>query len=143
MAASTAPAPVGGLVSGSRVILVALALLFVAGAVAQVFLAGLAIFDTAGRWADHTNLGHMLGLLAHLMWIPALVGRVGLRLIIGAVLLAVLFGFQYMFMESGEPYMQALHPVNALALFALALWVGLGAIHLLRRPASLRVAPPQ
>lgn len=117
----------------SRIVLFALAVLFVAGAVGQFFLAGLSVFDTPLRWSDHATLGHTLGLVAYVAWIPAVLGRVGRGLIVGSVLLGVLFGFQYAFAESNEPSIQALHPLNGAVMFALALWLGRRTFAVLRR----------
>ena len=63
------------LVVGSRYVLLTLALLFVAGAGAQFFLAGLSLFDTPSHWAEHANLGHKLGIVPWFLWIPAVLGR--------------------------------------------------------------------
>jgi hypothetical protein len=126
------------LVVGSRYVLLTLALLFVAGAGAQFFLAGLSLFDTPSHWAEHANLGHKLGIVPWFLWIPAVLGRAGWRLILGTAMLFVLFEAQYGFIESGKPYAQALHPLNGAIMFAIALWIGLRTVALLRRPTPTR-----
>lgn len=130
---------VSGLAVASRSILLALTALFTLGATAQFFLAGLSLFDNPSRWADHANLGHVLGLIPWILWIPAVAGRVGGKLIAGSILLLVLFGAQYAFIESGEPYAQALHPLNGAVMFALTLWMSLRIVGLLRRAPRLQV----
>ena len=129
---------VGGLALASRCVLLALVALFTVGAATQFFLAGLSLFDNPSRWADHASLGHILGLIPWILWLPAVVGRAGWRLITGSLALMVLFMAQYAFIESGEPYAQALHPLNGAVMFALALWMTRRALSLLRRAPRTR-----
>ena len=129
----------GGGTIAARVVLLALTALFVAGAAMQFFLAGLSLFDDPSRWADHASLGHVLGLIPWVLWIPAVLGRTGWRLIAGSLLLMVLFMAQYAFIESGTPSAQALHPLNGAVMFALALWMCTRTVGLLRRAATARV----
>ena len=149
MTPSPAPPPLSTLAIWSRYLLLALAVLFVAGAMGQFFLAGLAVFDSPLRWSDHRNLGHTLDLVAMVIWIPAALGRVGWRLVAGSVLLVVLFKAQYAFVEIDEPYVRALHPLNGAVLFALSLWIVRRALDLVRRPRRSRdngrgrTAPPR
>jgi hypothetical protein len=133
MASAVVTASPSTLVTRSRQVLAFLAGTFLVGVVLQVFLAGLGLFDDADRWGDHETFGHILGLVTYVLWIPAVLGRGGIRLIGGAVLLFVLYFLQYAFVGSDEPAVKALHPVNALALFSVAAWVGLRSLALLRR----------
>jgi hypothetical protein len=55
MASTTAPT--GGVASLFRYVLLALILVFLAGAMGQFFLAGLSVFDSAAHWSDHRDLG--------------------------------------------------------------------------------------
>lgn len=132
MTSSTAVSPVNNLTVWSRYLLLVCAFLFVAGALGQFFLAGLSVFDSPLHWADHENLGHTLGLLGRIIWLPAAVGRVGWKLIVGSLALAVLFEAHYAFVEIDEPYVQALHPLNGVVLFALAFCIGLSSFDLVR-----------
>lgn len=116
-----------------RYLLLALSSIFVVGAIGQFFLAGLGIFDGPDRWADHRGLGHALGILAHVIWIPAVLARVPARLVAGSVLLAVLFEAQYGFIQIEDPYVQALHPVNGAVMLALAGWIALRTFGVVRR----------
>ncbi len=129
---------VGGLTIAARCLLLLLLVLFTGGAATQFFLAGLSLFDNPSRWADHASLGHILGLIPWILWVPAVVGRAGWRLITGSLVLLVLFMAQYAFIESGDPYAQALHPLNGAVMFALALWMTRRALSLLRRAPRTR-----
>lgn len=127
-----------GLARRSRWIVLLLAAGLTAGALGQFFLAGLSVFDTPRYWSNHATFGSVLGLFANIVWIPAAVGRVGWRLIVGSLLLPVLFTLQHLFPAIDEPSVQALHPLNGALLFALSLWIALRALGLLRPSA----APP-
>jgi hypothetical protein len=125
-----------GLVIGSRWALATLAGLFTLGAFAQFFLVGISFFDDAARWNDHANLGHILGLLPYVMWIPAVLGKVGARLIVASIALLVLFGLQYAFIEADSTIMHAFHPLNGSILLVLGFWVTQRSVGLLRHPAT-------
>jgi hypothetical protein len=127
--------PRSGLVSGARWALLALAGLFTLGALAQFFLVGMGMFEDGSRWQDHANLGHVLGLVTYVMWIPAVIGRMGARLIVATIALLVLFGLQYAFMESDSTMMKAFHPLNGSVLLVLGFWVTLRGIGQLRTPS--------
>lgn len=115
-----------------RFAFLSLAFLFTAGALGQFFLAGLSIFDNGVHWADHARLGHWLGIVARLIWIPALLGRVGRRMVVATILLAVLFEAQYGFVEFDNPTVQALHPMNGALMFGLSTWIVARAFALVR-----------
>ena len=74
MSSTTPATKTSGLTTGGRYAVVALAWLFTAAAVIQVFLVGLSVFDSATRWEDHVNFGRMIGILALLIPIAALSG---------------------------------------------------------------------
>lgn len=124
----------------ARIGFVALAWLFAAAVVVQVFLAGLSLFDSALRWDDHRAFGSLIGFVPVLLLVCAVVGRLPLRLIGGAALLFWLYGMQFALAHAGTGYVAALHPVNAIALFALAVGLGRGAR---RSPAGGRPAPAE
>src|SRR6266508_7055244 len=113
-----------GLVRRSRLAVVALAWLFAAGVVVQVFLVGLSVFESASHWEDHAAFGRWLGLIPIPLMLVALVGHLPLRLIVIAAALIVLYGVQYLLATADEGYLAALHPVNALALFWLSVQLG-------------------
>ncbi len=115
-----------------------LAVLFIAGAFLQFFLAGLGLFDDATRWEDHKTSGHILGLVTYFIWIPAALGRVGAGTLIGAILLIPLYYAQYAFIHIENTVVNALHPVNGTLLLLLSFWIALRAFSLLRRPPERR-----
>jgi uncharacterized membrane protein len=104
----------------------ALAWLFVAGICVQVFLAGLSIFSDSATWATHRSFGYtVMGLLVLLVVLSAVVarqprGRIGwtLLLLLDYVVQTILPNFR-----TSAPAISALHPVNALILFVLAVAV--------------------
>jgi hypothetical protein len=123
MTDTTMPREPSGLVTGARWALLALAALFTLGAFTQFFLVGISYFDNPVRWKDHANLGHILGLLPYVMWIPAVLGRAGTRVILGALLLFVLFMAQYAFIEIDNSMAHAFHPLNGSILLVLGFWL--------------------
>jgi hypothetical protein len=113
--------------------------LFTAGVVVQFFLAGLGIFDaipegdeqtTATFWEDkidpHAALGHLLFIPgAILLLIVILIAWPGPRAIGATFGLAVLMLIQIILGGVGEdtPALGALHPVNAVLILSLALFL--------------------
>jgi hypothetical protein len=97
----------------------ALAILF------QVFLAGGGIF-AAGPWLEmHRSFGYMLGIFPLLLLVLALIARQPWRRVGLHALVFVLVGLQGVLINVPEkldlPLIKALHPVNALIIFALLL----------------------
>jgi hypothetical protein len=127
-------------VAGARWALAGVALLFVLGALGQFFLVGLSVFEDAARWDDHANLGHAIGLLTWVLWIPAVLGRAGRGLVIATLALFVLFEAQYGFISAGNGVAKALHPLNGAVLLVLGGWICQRAIALLREPDLTREA---
>lgn len=126
------PQPRSGLVTGSRWVLLILAALFTLGAFGQFFLVGMSMFDDATRWKDHATLGHILGLLPYVMWIPAVLGRAGFRLVLGTLLLLVLFMAQYAFINVDSGIANAFHPLNGSLLLVLGFWITCRGVKLVR-----------
>ncbi|HYH11390.1 MAG TPA: DUF6220 domain-containing protein [Thermomicrobiales bacterium] len=112
-----------GLVTGSRWMLVILAALFTLGAFTQFFLVGVSFFDDASRWNDHATFGAFLGLLTYFLWIPAVLGKTGARVIIATVALLILFGAQHASISIDNTMVNALHPLNGSILLVLGWWV--------------------
>ncbi|MDP9366291.1 MAG: DUF6220 domain-containing protein [Chloroflexota bacterium] len=97
----------------------------------------MSVFDTPSYWTGHATFGSALGAVANLVWIPAALGRVGWRLIVGSVLLPVLFVLQHVFPTMDQAAVRALHPLNGALIFVLSLWLASRMFALLRRkPAS-------
>lgn len=131
MESAPGPQSVGGGTTLARAIVLLLAVIFVVGALAQFFLAGLSIFDSPSHWSDHETVGHIIGEAAFVAWIPAALGRSGVRLIAGTVLLTLLMTAQYAFVNAGAASIQALHALNGALLFALSLWIAVASLRLL------------
>ena len=131
----------GGGARVARYVLLVAIWLFVLGAFAQFFLVGLGMFDSGERWKDHETLGHVIGEIAFLAWIPAALGRAGRRLVLAAIGLGVLFLGQYLFINNDEGVVKALHPVNGALMLALALWIAMQALRLVRPEPAPRRAP--
>jgi len=105
----------------------ALTLVFLLAIVVQVFLAGAGIFASASWLSNHAQLGHLLPLIPLLMLILGLVGKLPRKVNWLTVLLFVLVYVQpwfiYISRGIGVPILSALHPVNALAIFTLPLYL--------------------
>ena len=126
--------PVKSWTTWARYALIAAAWLFALGGIVQVFLAGLSVFD--GRdWSDHVNMGRMIGFLAYLLPVLALLGRAGVRLVAQAVVVAVLFVVQSILSNVDEGWIAALHPVNGFLLIGAAGSLGGAALGLVRSRA--------
>jgi hypothetical protein len=105
----------------------AAAWVFVAAIVVQVFLAGAAIVQLGGSgvFAAHIDFGYTwVGLAALAVLVTAVIARAGRRAILISIGLLALYIVQTSlpFARDSIPAIAALHPVNALVLFALATW---------------------
>ena len=122
---------------GPRIYL-ALVWLYLVGIVVQTFLAGAALFYPARDFELHRNLGWTLHLVPVLLLIAAVAGRVGRELIWWTVALLVVQGIQPLLpgFKADLPWVAALHPVLALAIFWLAITIGLKAWRLVRAAGS-------
>jgi hypothetical protein len=109
----------------------AMAWLFVAAVLYQVYLAGRAIFVSDRYWEDHVAWGWTgLPLTALLVLVSAVaaglprsgIGWAALPLL-GALVQWILASFSY----SGQPEVAALHPVTALIVFGIGVVVALRA----------------
>jgi Family of unknown function (DUF6220) len=105
----------------------AAAWLFVASIIVQVFLIGTALPQLGGsnNFSDHINFGYTyVGIAALLVVVTAVIARAGRRAIGISVALLVLYVVQTSLPYAKEsiPWIAALHPVNAMVLFALSIW---------------------
>jgi len=126
----------------ARVAHAVLGWLFVAAVVVQVFLAGLFIFGLPEYRSTHVEFGYtVMGLLVALVFVSALVAR-SRRQAAWSGLLVLLYVVQTVqpVLAHSAPAVAALHPVNALVLFALGVMVARrAAVEAGRaRPASTR-----
>lgn len=120
-----------------RLAFISVAWLFLICVVVQVFLAGLGVFAGAQNFALHREFGYLFGWLTLVLLLLALVGRLGRRWVGLSALMLVLFAFQSVFVALRDvmPAAAALHPVNALAIFGVAL-------HVARRSRALTSSAP-
>lgn len=134
------------MVRGARYAYLALAWLFVAGVVLQVFFIGLALFVGSENFALHRDFGYTLQLVPILVLIAALVARAGRTRILQAVsLVAVIVVFPTLpLFRDSVPVVAALHPIGALLGFWIGIVVVRGASSLLRdsEPRAGRASVP-
>lgn len=105
----------------------AVAALFVAMIVIQVFLAGAALsgLGGSGDFGTHVEFGYTwVGIAALLVVVTALVARRPRRDVGITVGILVLYIIQTLLpaAKTSLPFVAALHPVNAMLLFGLASW---------------------
>jgi hypothetical protein len=120
-----------------RVAYVAVAWLYVAAILFQVLLIGLALFAGEPTRETHVGFGHMIGVLPLLLLIVAFVGRLprwtktlaGWQFGVFIVHSEVFAGIR-----DSAPVVAAFHPVLALVLFTLAVFVAYRSLALLNVP---------
>jgi Family of unknown function (DUF6220) len=122
-------APAGGVARAHRV----LSLLFLAGAIVQFFLAGLAAFGGT-QWDAHQAWGTVLTIVALVIVILAAVGRrqavQASAILLGLMILQNILGA----VGNDVPVLGALHPLNGLAVLGVAM--------LCASAARVRLGPP-
>jgi hypothetical protein len=117
------------------------AVLFVVTIVIQVILAGLAIgqLGGSGNYGPHVDFGYTwVGLAALALVVTAVIARMP-RLDVGIAFgLLGLYILQTLLPEtrSSLPFIAALHPLNAMILFVLAVWYARRAWRLAFAPAA-------
>jgi hypothetical protein len=120
------------LTTGVRYVLLVVAWLFAVGVVVQIFLAGLSLFESAEYWPDHVEMGHAIGILAYLLPILALLGRVGWPRFGQAVAVTVLYIVQIILPTLDAGWVAALHPLNAFLVLGAAVSLGFRTLALVR-----------
>ena len=115
-----------------------LAWLFVACVLVQFFLAGLAVFAAVPSFELHRTWGYTFGYLLIFMVIAGLVGRMPRAAWAAPLGVMVLFALQSVFvaLRTDAPAIAALHPVNAVAIFAAAWWIARSAAAWQNSPAG-------
>ncbi|MBP2017737.1 mono/diheme cytochrome c family protein [Symbiobacterium terraclitae] len=96
----------------------------------QVFHAGHAVLVSPGDWRAHRTLGEMFSIPILPMVVLSVVGWMPIRFTGTSLALFSLYALQFLLVYQpfeGMPWLAALHPVNALALFALAAGAARGA----------------
>lgn len=118
-----------------RFVLLGFSWLFVAAIVVQVYFAGLMLFGQEGGEGLHVNTGYILGTAGALFLILPALARAGAGAIIVGVILAVITFFQpnLTFARDDLPVIAALHPVNALLIVGLSVWMLRRAMELVRQ----------
>jgi hypothetical protein len=98
--------------------------LFLIGIFVQFYLAGRGAFG-AGSYSAHRNFGDVLHLLTPIILILTLVSAETRNRtdVILSVLLLVLFEVQFALADLDHPSVGAFHPVNALLLLGVAVWL--------------------
>jgi hypothetical protein len=120
-----------------RIAFALVAWLFLLAIVVQVFLAGVGLFVPGfDMFAAHRQVGWLLHGGPVLVLLAAAVAGAGRTTIWLSVALLVLVGFQPFLptMRADLPWIAALHPVNALAIFGLAITIARRSVGLLRQP---------
>lgn len=112
--------------SGARRLHIWLAWLFVFAVLIQTLLAGLAIFGAVDGFTLHVEFGYtVIGILTLFVLLAAVIGRLpGLDVALSFLLL-VLYVVQTALpaARAALPILAALHPVNAIVLFALGVTI--------------------
>lgn len=118
-----------GIIRGVRLFYWACAALLAMGVVAQVFLAGATLLAGGGfDYLDvHRSLAHLIELAAIVLMVAGLFTRLPWRVQGLGLLFFLLMFLQYVFLyvmpAVGLPALRALHAVNALAMFWLAVYL--------------------
>jgi heme A synthase len=104
----------------------AAALLWVGAIVVQVFLAGQAIANLGGSgdFSAHTGFGYTIGIVQLVVVLTAVLARMPRRDIGISVGILGLYIVQTILpvMKDSSPVIAALHPLNAMILFAVSIW---------------------
>ena len=137
-----ARAPGGG-AAAARYAYLGLMLVLTAMALMQFFWVGLSMFESPARWVDHRTTGHVFGLITYVVWVPAVLGRLGRGQVIASVALLVMAHLQYAFIGIDSGIVNALHPLNGSLILVLCFWMSGSAIRVIRtarRSASAGLA---
>lgn len=104
-----------------RVGYVLIAGLFIVGVLIQVYIAGMAVFVNPARWSMHATFVHIIEWMPLIMLVLAFPGRLSRELKLLSIGLFVLVIVQYATaLGFSDSLVAAIHPVNALIIFGLA-----------------------
>jgi hypothetical protein len=122
-----------------RYLFAATAVLFLAGVVVQVYLAGVGLFG-AGSIENHRGLGYILSIAPVIPLLFAWPARAGQRTVIlcAALLVAAFVQSILPSLKGSVPLIAALHPLNAILVFGLSVVVARRAVGMVR---VARLAP--
>jgi hypothetical protein len=126
-----------------RFVLLGYSWLFVAAIVVQVYFAGLLLFGQEGGQGLHETTGYILGTAGALFLLLPALARAGTSAIIVGVVLALITFFQpnLTFARDDSPLIAALHPVNALLIVALSVWMVRRATGIVRQERGQATGP--
>lgn len=130
----------------ARIAYVASLILFLGGLAFQVYLVGQALFVDQRDWADHMGAGW---LVAHGLPLPilvtALLSRLDRRRWVVLAALLVSAAAQPFLAASREssPSIAVLHPLNAMLLVGLTVWLIVDGWRLVREPPASGQASPR
>ena len=130
---------------GSRYVYLFASGLFLLGVVVQVFLAGMVVVARQSGWDGHIGLGHSLAAPLLLMLVSVYLGRLPGHIKRMTWLLFIVYVLQadvIIFLRSAAPLVSALHPVLALADFAIGLALFQRVLGLVRQSAARPAAQP-
>jgi hypothetical protein len=110
--------------------------LYVGAIGVQFFFAGLGIFAGPLNWETHTRFGFGIGLLLPILLVLAFLGKVPRGIVLWLVVLIADYIIQSSLpaLRDVSPFLAALHPVNALLVFTIALVHALRATRFVRAP---------
>lgn len=97
--------------------------LLVGSIIVQVWLAGSAIpqLGGTGSFASHRDFGYLIGLITLVLFLTAIPTRLGRRRILQSLGILGLYVVQSSLPYMGMNAIEALHPVNAVVMFVVAL----------------------
>jgi hypothetical protein len=118
--------------------------LLVIGLLYQVFLAGMGIFDSAAVFSTHRDFGYLLQIGPFLLFLTALVARLGRWQLIAAGVMFLQFFLQSILVLQRDslPAIAALHPVNGFLILLIAVWVARDAWRRRSDPVSAAAPVP-
>ena len=127
------------MVRWARYAFAAIIWLFVVGVIVQTLYAGLGIFGTEG-FEVHVTLGYTLHLVPVLVIAAAALGRAGRTTLLWCLALIVSVGVQPFLplLRDSMPLLAALHPVNALLIFGIAVVLAMRSLDLVRAAPGTR-----
>ncbi len=120
--------PMGGFTRVSRVLFVIVSYLLALCILIQVFLAGLSVFSSASYWAFHKTFVVYFEFLPLLLMLLAAFGRIRRSFIWFSLLIQAQIVLQYVFVYLPVSVVAALHPVNAVIMFWLTMYMARNAM---------------
>jgi Family of unknown function (DUF6220) len=122
----------------ARTLHTVVAWVFVAALVVQVWLAGRGVFESPTMFDAHRNLGYTLSLFTIVLLVLGILGGMGRRPAILAVVIFGLFILQsvLVLMRESTPAVAALHPVNGFLILFLAIVLARDSWMMRTAPAS-------